>query len=134
MIREKEAAKIARYAMFADAVRKAEAAGRKALEECTPQPMGVVEPSTGKQWHVPEGMCGFAWVTVTPGNSSLAHYLKREHGWEKAYRGGVQRWVSEGGQSIERKEAFASAFAKVMREELTGRVPGVNIYAGSRLD
>jgi hypothetical protein len=44
------------------------------------------------------------------------------------YGGGVTYWVSQFGQSVDRKAAFAGAFAKVLREN------GIQATAGDRLD
>lgn len=46
------------------------------------------------------------------------------------YYGGVSIWVGGFGQSVQRKEAYANAFAEVLNE----RVEGVRAYAGSRMD
>jgi hypothetical protein len=81
-------------------------------------------------WFEPEGLCGFAWVKVTPGNSSFAKWLlKQKIVSGGAYGGGVDIWVSAFGQSYERKDAYAQAMAKVLVEEL-----GIKAYAQSRLD
>ena len=44
------------------------------------------------------------------------------------FRSGLSVWVSEGGQSMERKEAYARAYADVLR------AAGIEAYAGSRMD
>ena len=77
-----------------------------------------------------DGPCGFAWVTIFPGNSSLAREYKRLNIAKKAHGGGVRIWVEEFGQSHDRKEAYANAYAKKLRE-LTGHD---RIYAESMLD
>lgn len=140
-LREKIAAeKVARqskHAAFEAAYNKAAEAGRAAGEAAKPHAMMVVQPSDPlndnsvpkAMWHVPEGMCGFAWVNVSPGNSPFANWLKKNKLARKAYGSGVDIWISAFGQSVERKEACASAMAKVLRDEL-----GVNAYASSRLD
>ena len=81
-------------------------------------------------WFDPEGPCGSAWVTVRPGSSGFAHWL-RKHGYARpAYHGGVEIWISEFGQSYERKHACAKAMAEVLRGAL-----GIDhITAGGRLD
>lgn len=81
-----------------------------------------------RTYFVPQGVCGFAWVSVRPGTSSFARWLVKNKLGRKAYEGGIQVWVSEFGQSMEKKEAFASAFAKVLQDA------GINAYAGSRMD
>ena len=138
-LREKIAAESkarkAKYAGFEAAFAKASAAGKAAGEAAKPRAMIVQEragPFGGpvvQEWHEPEGMCGFAWVNVSPGNSPFANWLKKNKLARKSYHGGVDIWISEFGQSVERKEACASAMAKVLKEEL-----GVNAYASSRLD
>ena len=79
---------------------------------------------------VDDGPCGFAWVTIYPGNSRLANQYKKLGLARPAYGGGVQTWVSEFGQSADRKYAYAQAYAAKL-QELTGET---RIYAGSRLD
>jgi hypothetical protein len=140
-LREKIAAESAarreRYAKFADALAKAQTAGIRAGETVTPRPMTVYEadglgnrPKEGGQsWYAPEGVCGFAWVTIHPGTSSFAKWLTKHKYASKSYGGGVQIWISDHGQSYERKSAHAQALATVLREELS-----VDAHAGSRLD
>jgi hypothetical protein len=140
-LREKIAAESAerkvRYAKFEAVYAAAAAAGRKAGEAASPVPMVVSEADGlsnrpapgGKSWHVPEGACGFAWVTVSPGNCSFARWLAKQKLARKGYYGGMEIWVSAFGQSVERKEACAAAMAATFQSEL-----GVTAYAGSRLD
>ena len=143
-LREKIAAekveRQAKYAKFESAMAKASAAGRAAGEAAKPQAMMVVQPSNPlndnsvpkAMWHVPEGVCGFAWVKVSPGNSPFAKWLAKNKLARKSYYGGVEINISDFGQSMERKEACANAMAKVLNEELAGQ--GLSIYASSRLD
>lgn len=77
---------------------------------------------------VMEGPCGFAWVTIRPGNSSFAIWAKKHVGARKAYYGGVEIWCPLPGQGVTRKDAYCNAYAEVLRES------GVRAYAGSRLD
>ncbi len=140
-LREKIAAESAdrreRYAKFAAAFDEANRAGFAAGERMSPRPMVVTQhvnmlddnSPAEKQWFEPEGMCGFAWVTVFPGNCSFAKWLVKNGHGSKAYRGGVQVWISAHGQSVERKEAHAREMARILTERL-----GINVYAGSRLD
>jgi hypothetical protein len=126
-----------RYVAFEAAWVRAVNAAKLAGEALTPRPMVVSEAAGlsdrpapgGKSWYVPDGVCGFAWVTVSPGNSSFAKWLVKNGYASKAYGGGVSHWVSAFGQSMERKEAYARAMADVLRNEL-----GVNAYPGSRMD
>jgi hypothetical protein len=116
----------------------AEAKGFAAGDEAVPVPMIVGEPTSlfgsdidfSKKTHfVSEGVCGFAWVKVTPGTSSFARWLvKTGRVRGRAYGGGVDIWVGHYGQSMQRKEAFARAFASVLREA------GIKAYAQSRMD
>lgn len=128
--------------------REAHEAGYKAGLNCMPRPMTVVErenPFDSKseiknQWHVPDGVCGFAWVKV-PGNSWFIRELKKKglasgnyNGFSRevfrkaSYGGGYTYWVSEHNQSYERKSAHAHAFADVLQKY------GIKAYAMSRLD
>jgi len=116
-------------AEFSALYAKARAAGLAAAGASVPTPMVVSETGgSGRSWYVSEGACGFAWVTVRPGNSPFANYLKKAGLGSPAYGGGTQIWVSEFNQSVARKEAYANAFAEVLREA------GLKAYAGSRLD
>ena len=124
---------------FSEIYNRAHAAGMQALNTAQPSPMVVTEAdvfgrplANAVRHYVSEGACGFAWVRVRPGNCQFANWLKKTGLARKAYEGGVDIWVSEGGQSVERKEAYARAFAKVIREE---NIPGVkSVYSDSRLD
>lgn len=115
---------------------EAKAAAREAYEAATPTPMRVwtedLDGNRKESWIVPEGMCGFAWVTAyVDGRSAIAKGLKAL-GFEKSYSGGLELWatklVSDNGQSVERKEAACIAAAEVFRRY------GIQAYAGSRLD
>lgn len=140
-LREKIAAESAerkaRYAKFEAVYNKAVEAGRAAGEAKVPQPMVVVEANGlsnepkpgGQSWFCGEGACGFAWVKVSPGNSSFAKWLVKNKLARKSYYGGVEINISAFNQSVERKEACAAAMAKVLSAEL-----GVTAYADSRLD
>lgn len=115
---------------------KAHAAGMAAGESNTPTPMVVAQHANPlddkspveKAYFVSEGACGFAWITVHPGNCSFAVWLRKQGLARKAYHGGMEIWVHQFNQSISRKEAYADAFAKVLTEA------GIKAYSGSRLD
>jgi hypothetical protein len=112
---------------------KARAAGMAAGEGARPTPMHVVQRGEGgeiikRYAPVMDGVCGFAWINVRPGNSPFANWLKKNTHASPAYQGGVDYWVREFSQSMERKEAFARAFAAVLQEA------GITAYAGSRMD
>lgn len=116
---------------------EANRAGRIAGDACIPQPMVVVQgdlmgkPLPGAVREVVSGgVCGFAWIKVAPANCRFANWLKKQGLARAAYGGGVQIWVSLYGQSMECKEAYAYAFADVLKAAL----PEVSIYAQSRMD
>mgnify|MGYP001561246166 CR=1 FL=1 len=116
---------------------KAHQAGMAALEACTPRPM-VVEQHKNmaddrspvvEQYYVPQGVCGFAWVKVRPATSAFARWAKGQKlASTDGYADGLVFWVREGGQSMELKEAYAWAFAEVLRGA------GLDAYAQSRID
>ena len=81
-----------------------------------------------KKTYVLEGLCGFAWVNVSPARGAFVNYLKSIDAGHKRYYGGYEIWIREFGQSVDRKSAFAGAFAKVLNSY------GINASAGSRLD
>ena len=122
---------------FAELFAKASLAGKQAGSNAIPAPMVVQQRAdvlddsspVAKQWYVSEGVCGFAWVNVKPGNSSFARWLK-SHGYASSdsYNGGVCIWIRDWNQSMQRKEAHAHAMAKVFQEA------GIKAYAGSRMD
>ena len=102
-------------------------------------PMTLVESDLfdnpiGKTYYVPEGPCGFAWVVTNEhGNGKFVKYLKSiSDGMavgNKCYYGGYYvKWVRDFGQSIEKKEAYADAYAAILKDY------GIRAYSGSRLD
>ena len=115
----------------------AELLGREAANKAVVAPMIVQEHTNmmddtspvAKSYYVPDGVCGFAWLVVRPGNSSFAHWLKKTKGGRKEYYGGVAVSIHDYNQSMQRKEAHASAMAKYLREVLA-----INIYSQSRMD
>jgi hypothetical protein len=115
------------------------AAGRAAGVAATPTPMVVGTPTTflgdvidhsQPTYYVPDGVCGFAWVVIRPGNSSLArHAVKLGIGRSGGRSGGgVRIWIRDHDQSLERKNRHARAYADVLRAY------GVMAYAESRMD
>lgn len=120
-----------------DLFNRAKMAAMEAGRLAIPTPMVVSEADVlsgapipgGKSWLVNDGVCGFAWVNVKPGNSPFANFLKKEKlASADRYYGGVSIWMSEFGQSMTRKEAAAAAMAKVLSEA------GIRAYAMSRMD
>mgnify|MGYP001268878037 CR=1 FL=1 len=74
-----------------------------------------------------DGVCGFAWVSFK-GNTPFGRYMKKVGQARKAYGGGLQVWVGAFGQSMTRKEAYASAYAATLR------AAGIDAYSDSRMD
>ena len=122
---------------------KATQAGRDAVAACNPTPMVVQQHANMlddnspvvKQWIVADGACGFAWVKIRPANSAFAKWAKTQprtgeylEPRKDSYEGGLCVWITVGNQSIQKKEAYAHAMAKVLREA------GINAYPMSRLD
>jgi hypothetical protein len=113
-------------------------AGLAAASMVVPVPMHVVQREnpfddasriTHRYAPVMDGVCGFAWVTVRPANSQIAKVMATKFGARlDSYAGGMQYWISAYGQSMTRKEAYASAFAATLT------AAGFRAYAGSRMD
>lgn len=135
-IRQAAEARQTRVAGWESLHAKAHRAGHAAATALVPEPM-VVEGHRNqlddsspvvKRWIVPDGPCGFAYVTIRPGNCSFALWAKKELHAFKAYHGGMQFSVRDYGQSYDRKSAYATAYAAVLRGE------GIRAHAESRLD
>jgi hypothetical protein len=118
-------------------LREAHTAGLLAGNDANPTPMVVGTPTTPlgndidpekTTYYVSEGACGFAWVVIRPGNCSLARQAKKLGIGSTRYGGGTSIWISEHGQSVERKAKHAAAYAKVLRDH------GVNASSESRMD
>ena len=112
---------------FEQIYKMAQTSGINALNSCVPEGMVVRDSFSGRTWSVPEGPCGFAWVQIK-GNTSFGRWAKKSGLASSAYPKGLMFWVSYGGQSMERKEAYARAFAAVLREN------NIEAYADSRMD
>lgn len=118
--------------------KEAHEAGLAAVDAHTPTPMVVVEranplddnsPIVHQYPPVADGMCGFAWVIIKPGNSAFANWAKEYKGVRRdEYYGGVNHWVGQFGQSHSKKAVYAEAFAKVLRSH------DIRAYAMDRLD
>lgn len=116
---------------------RAHEAGMAAGKAAMPEPMVVFQREnpfddtsrvTKVYEPVMDGVCGFAYVTVRPGNSTYARWLKANAGAFKAYYGGVQFSVGAFNQSLTRKTAYADAYCAVARAE------GVKATTESRMD
>lgn len=132
----KQKAKLAGKPAFGAIYAEAHAAGIAAANAKVPTPMIVSEHANPlddnspvkKSWFVSQGVCGFAWVVVRPGNSPFANWLKKNHGASKCYTGGVYAGRSPFGQCYEKNVAYCQAFADVLTKH------GFKAYAYDRLD
>ena len=117
---------------------EAHSEGMRAGHGCTPTPMVVGTPTTPlgndidydkETYYVADGMCGFAWINIKPARGKFVKFLKdNDIGRKDSYYGGYTIWVSGFGQSLDRKSAYARAFAEVLNEN------GLKAYAMSRMD
>ena len=123
---------------------EAHQAGVAAVEQLNVVPMIVGEETSflsGKldyskpTYFVEDGVCGFAWVSVYPANKGNTKLGKEERklletaGFRKNdYDRCHQLWVSAYNQSMQKKEAYAIAFSKILNEN------GITSYASSRMD
>jgi hypothetical protein len=118
--------------------REAYAAGLKAGHEVQVTPMVVgtettpfsnIIDNTKQTYFIEGGVCGFAWVKIRPARGKFVQWLKEQNiGSKDNYEGGYTIWCHEFGQSLTRKEAFAGAFAEVLRGY------GIDAYGQSRID
>lgn len=117
---------------------KASRAGFKAFEDCNPTPMVVGtakglsnEIDRSKEMHyVSDGVCGFASIKIYPARGRFVKWLKDMNIGYTSAQGGYSLNVSSAkfGQSLERKEAYAKAFTKVLQNN------GLEAYVESRMD
>lgn len=114
----------------------AHAAGNAAVESTVVRPMIVhwngdpvsMNGEIKQTYVVDDGVCGFASVIVKPANSAFAKYLAANHGASKSYYGGMSLSIHDFNQSLQKKEAYATAFAGVLTDA------GINAYVDSRMD
>jgi hypothetical protein len=111
-------------------------AGLEAGSRHKPVPMIVGEEKTlfsneidydKKVYYVESGVCGFAWVEIFPARGKFVSYLKKNDIGRVGDRG-YRIPVFVFGQSLERKEKYAEAFASVLKKH------GIKAYANSRVD
>lgn len=129
---------VSKESQFDSIWNEAQNAGREAAHKCDVVPMVVGSPkhfmsneldTTKPMEYVSDGVCGFAWVNVKPGTSSFAKWLvKNNYARKDSYYGGVCVWIGDYNQSMQRKEAHASAMASVFVKH------GIKAYMGSRMD
>lgn len=129
--------------IFFEAIR----AGENEMAKCVPTPMIVEQHSNPlddnspvtQQWHVPGGVCGFAWIHFRcKGETGKFIREMKKKGIagtditcsisKDNYRGGYLYWVHHGNQSMELKIAFARGFAEYMGKQ------GIECTTGSRMD
>lgn len=115
---------------------EAHAAGMAALEACTPTPMLWGSPTHPLGSNVDlskphsldlDGPCGFASVRFK-GNTAFGRAMKRAGLAKSSATGGLYVWVREGGQSLERKEAYAHSYSAVLN------AAGASTWVESRMD
>lgn len=119
-------------------LKKARVAGEAAAEACVPVPMFVgsaksifsneIDQSKPVE-RVDDGVCGFAWVEIHPARGAVVSYMKKNRIGRAGYPKGWHVWVSGYGQSMARKEAYARAYAEVLRED-----GGLDARCVSRMD
>lgn len=118
-------ARAARNDGFVELVARAHEAGLNAGYNARPVPMGVIDKNC--IYRIDDGACGFAWVSF-PGNTAFGRWAKKQGIARPHWPSGLCVWVSEFGQSVDRKSAYAGAYARVLNDA------GIAAYAGSRLD
>jgi hypothetical protein len=90
-------------------------------------PFGADVDPRQPTYFVADGVCGFAWVSFA-GNTPFGRWANKHGIARKHYPKGLCLWVSAYNQSMQRKEAYAEAYAKVLRDH------SIEAYAGSRMD
>lgn len=109
--------------------------GYEAATKHKPQPMIVVGHSNPlddnsaitDQYYVESGICGFAEIRFKL-NTAFGKWAVKNKIAQKSCMGGGYIWVHDFGQSLERKEKYASEYAKVLQEN------GISAYSSSRMD
>jgi phosphoserine phosphatase len=104
------------------------AAGAEAAKNLKVTPMVINDRRTGKQHVIEGGPCGFAGIRITPARGKMVTYLKKQGIGSKSIVGGYYIFVREYAQSLALKEAYATAFARVLNAN------GVKCHPESRID
>jgi len=118
---------------WADAMEAGSEAGDRAFDEAQPVALveatvtGAVRPG-GREFTMPHGLCGFAWVHVPNAGSAFGRWVKKHHGARTGYPSGLNWSVRQYGQCYEAKVAFADAAADLLRAR------GYKVWSGDRLD
>lgn len=140
MVADQAAARAERDELFARQHAAAHAIGMAAGEEALTTPMVVVQHANPlnddseivKVYEpVMDGPCGFAYVYFRPGNHPFVNWLKRQGIGFKRYYGGWEFSVRAFGQSMQRKEAYARAYANALR---SAGIEGLTVGYTSRMD
>ena len=141
---EQQEARDNRYSAFQTLWDIAVAAGVRAFGEAQPVPMVVQQHANSfddsskvvKEWNVPDGVCGMAWLVSRPGGSSFSHWVAKTQGSSAAYGGGkyINLPFGRSSQSLERKTAGANAMADVLEAGLKELDPKTTVWAHSRID
>jgi hypothetical protein len=87
--------------LFETIYHAAQAKGTLAATRLTPRPMIVQQHANPldddspvvAHWDVSQGVCGFAWVVVSPGTSAFAKWLVKHDYAKPHYYGGVSIWI-----------------------------------------
>ena len=77
---------------------------------------------------ISEGVCGFAWVLISPARGKFVTWCRKNNIGGLAYEGGWRIGVRGFGQSMQRKEAYAEAFSNILNKY------DIKSYYSSRLD
>lgn len=121
---------------FKELMFKAHQAGRNAVANLTVRPMVVGQAKdlfsneidySQPVHYVADGPCGFAWVSFK-GNTPFGRWAKKEGVAKPGYPTGLQIWIGDYNQSMQKKSAHADAMAKVLRDA------GIAAYANERMD
>jgi hypothetical protein len=125
------------YSPFDPLFALAHAEGMDAGNAASPTPMVVGSPSSPfgndvdpnqPQYLVSDGVCGFAWIHFPKANGPAVKYMKANGIGRRPYGKGWDIPVRAFGQSMQRKEAYANAYAKVLNDA------GIDCFAQSRMD
>lgn len=82
-----------------------------------------------RQYYVEDGVCGFAWVKIRPARGNFVRWLKEKKiGRANSFEGSYDIWISDYNQSMQKKEVYADAFARVLVKK------GIKAYCQSRMD
>ena len=119
---------------------KAYSVGQNAGKESRPTPVvfyeaDLLDRPIGKSYYEAEGVCGFAGVEVRPASYAgkkdcefVRYCRSNKIGYYSDYNKCWYIPCHEYGQSMQRKEAFAEAFAQVLKEN------GIQANATSRME